>query len=303
MQQAPIRYGHWLGRRVDRRSSDASAQNADALPESLLKALEAIDFSQGNPMTSLIGPQGFLIFEGAPHLAAALEAYYAEARDLSCGRCTPCRMGTVLIAHALKRALEGRGAEVDWDEVAETARQMQTSSLCGIGLKSAAPILGAVEGFRELLETREPVEASGALKAAGRFASAATAPCIEACPAHVNVPRYIDYIRDGRPEMAEGVLLQRYPLVGTCGRVCVRPCESACARRFNDKAVAIRDLKRHASPSSARALRASPAPTICSASAARSTSLKWKMKRAAWRAGGFRPTGCRAGSSPAKPTW
>lgn len=42
-------------------------------------------------------------------------------------------MGTVLIAEALKNAVEGRGSTVDWDEIAETARHMKVSSLCGIG--------------------------------------------------------------------------------------------------------------------------------------------------------------------------
>lgn len=237
--QAGFRYGYWLGRRLDNRRTPGLA----TLPAGFNAEACAV-FNRGNPVTSLIGPQGFLLFEGAPHLAAVLHAYYAEARDQSCGRCTPCRMGTVLIAEALERALAGEGSLVDWDEIATLARHMKVSSLCGIGRESAEPILGAVAAFRDELETTEPA-GEGDLKAARRWMSVATAPCIEACPAHVNVPRYIDYIRDGRPTLAEGVLLKRYPLVGTCGRVCVRPCESACARRFVDRAVAIKDLKRH----------------------------------------------------------
>ena len=64
-----------------------------------------------------------------------------------------------------------------------------------------------------------------------------TAPCIEACPSKINVPRYIDYIRDGKPENSLGVLLQKYPMAATCGRVCVRYCEMACRRKFVDEAV------------------------------------------------------------------
>lgn len=40
-----------------------------------------------------------------------------------------------------------------------------------------------------------------------------TAKCIEACPSHVNIPRYIDYVKDGHPDLAAGVLLHHYPLV------------------------------------------------------------------------------------------
>ena len=239
--QAAFSYGHWQGRRLDNRSAVDSCDLPVGFPLE-----EAAAFNRGNPLTSVIGPQGFLVFENAPHLTVILYTYYEDARSFSCGRCTPCRMGTVLIAEALKNAVEGRGSTVDWDEIAETARHMKVSSLCGIGLQSAEPILGAIENFRAELETTEPVAGLQGLKDAKQYVSTATAPCIEACPAHVNVPRYIDYIRDGRPEMAEGVLLKRYPLVGTCGRVCVRPCEAACARRFNEQPIAIRDLKRHA---------------------------------------------------------
>ncbi len=59
------------------------------------------------------------------------------------------------------------------------------------------------------------------------------------------MPRYIDYIRDGKPENSLGVLLQKYPMAATCGRVCVRYCEQACRRKFVDEAVGIKTLKRY----------------------------------------------------------
>ena len=165
---------------------------------------------------------------------------------MSCGRCTPCRAGSILICEALKKAVLGLGSTVDWEEIRTLARQMELTSLCGIGASTTAALIGAIDHFVDDLKTTEPAGDPAALLEEKRYASAATAPCIEACPANVNVPRYIDYIRDGRPQLAEGVLMERYPLVGTCGRVCVRPCEKACARRFVEAPVAIKDLKRFA---------------------------------------------------------
>jgi formate dehydrogenase beta subunit len=72
-----------------------------------------------------------------------------------------------------------------------------------------------------------------------------TSPCIEACPAKVNVPRYIDYIKDGKPAHSLGVILQKYPMAATCGRVCVRFCEMACQRNNVDQPVGIKALKRY----------------------------------------------------------
>ena len=71
-----------------------------------------------------------------------------------------------------------------------------------------------------------------------------TAPCIEECPSKVDVPRYIDYIKDGKFTHSVGVVLQKYPMAATCGRVCVRFCEMACRRTQVDEAVGIKVLKR-----------------------------------------------------------
>ena len=232
-------YGCWKGRMLDRRVP-SSRELPAGVPIDVVT-----EFNAGNPVTSIVSHRGFLVFRGAPSLPSILLAYYRRARDLSCGRCTPCRIGTLLICEALERAVKGEGTKVDWKAVRAAARQMQLTSLCGIGLSSPEPIAAAIDCFIDELRTVRPAE-EPAPEASGRWYSAATAPCIEACPAHVNVPRYIDYVRDGRPEMAEGVLLKRYPLVGGCGRVCVRPCEKACARRLVDAPVAIKDLKRYA---------------------------------------------------------
>lgn len=233
-------FGFWKGRRLDRRSNP-SGTLPDGFPLD-----EVREFNRGNPVTSLISSAGFLIFQGAEALPLVLFAYYDNIRRMSCGRCTPCRAGSILICEALKKAVLGLGSTVDWEEIRTLARQMELTSLCGIGASTTAALIGAIDHFVDDLKTTEPAGDPAALLEEKRYASAATAPCIEACPANVNVPRYIDYIRDGRPQFAEGVLMERYPLVGTCGRVCVRPCEKACARRFVEAPVAIKDLKRFA---------------------------------------------------------
>ncbi len=71
-----------------------------------------------------------------------------------------------------------------------------------------------------------------------------TAPCIEACPSRVDVPRYIDYVKDGKFTHSLGIILKKYPMAATCGRVCVRFCEMACQRTQVDEAVGIKVLKR-----------------------------------------------------------
>jgi len=72
------------------------------------------------------------------------------------------------------------------------------------------------------------------------------APCRQACPAGVNVPLYVRYIREGRFDDALAVIRQSIPFPAVCGYACIHPCESKCARVQYDEPVAIRLLKRAA---------------------------------------------------------
>ncbi|MCG2740656.1 MAG: FAD-dependent oxidoreductase, partial [Syntrophaceae bacterium] len=79
-----------------------------------------------------------------------------------------------------------------------------------------------------------------------------TSPCREACPAGIDVPRYIRHIRDGHFEKALAVIRERIPFPFVCGYACVHPCEEKCARSQFDEAIAIRMLKRVAAEKGGR---------------------------------------------------
>jgi len=70
------------------------------------------------------------------------------------------------------------------------------------------------------------------------------APCRAACPAGIDVPRYIRAIRDGNFEAALTVIRERIPFPLACGYACVHPCETKCSRVQYDEPVAIRMLKK-----------------------------------------------------------
>jgi len=72
------------------------------------------------------------------------------------------------------------------------------------------------------------------------------APCVNACPAHVNVQGYIQLIKKGEYTKACKLIMEKIPLPGVLGRVCPHPCELECRRQDIDEPIAIRDLKRFA---------------------------------------------------------
>lgn len=229
-----IVYGVWDGVAYDHRGGDMS------LPDEV--ALHGLDeFDPGNRVRAFVGDRGFFVFDEDVSLTDTFWHYINKAADQSCGKCTPCRMGTVLVRDALDALRHGETPAVSFDDMEALARQMVDTSLCGLGLTCARSLLAALEMFRDVFESEA---ASGPAPEQNGMVYV-TAPCIEACPSKINVPQYIDYIRDGKPEHSLGVILQKYPMAATCGRVCVRFCEMACRRKMVDEAVGIKLLKRY----------------------------------------------------------
>lgn len=73
------------------------------------------------------------------------------------------------------------------------------------------------------------------------------APCVMACPAHINVQGYVALISKGKYKEAIELIYEKLPLPGVLGRVCPHPCEKVCRRGEKDQPVSICKLKRFAS--------------------------------------------------------
>ena len=228
-------YGVWDGQFFDNRQTYSPKAPED------LPLEQFSQFNPGNPIMVFVGDRGFLVMDRRANLAFSLWRYYARTAGESCGKCTPCRMGSKIIADALEKTVKGQGETIDWDYIESVAQQMKQTSLCGIGQTTPTALLGALKYCRD-----ELIHSPVCEQAPYDYYTLMTAPCIEACPAHVDIPRYIDHIKAGEPSLAAAALLRHYPLVGSCGRVCVRYCEKSCRRAFVDEAIDIKNLKRYA---------------------------------------------------------
>jgi [NiFe] hydrogenase diaphorase moiety large subunit len=74
--------------------------------------------------------------------------------DESCGYCTPCRVGNVLLKQGLDQIIKGRGNHDDLDYLRELGETVRTASRCGLGQTSPNPILSTLESFRQEYEDR-----------------------------------------------------------------------------------------------------------------------------------------------------
>ena len=205
--------------------------------------VEGLDnFDPNNPTKAFIADRGFFVFSPDTSLVAAFAHYMKQAARESCGRCTPCRVGTQRLRDLLLGFPSTPEAQkTTLAEIEEIARQVTESSLCGMGQSCAKSLLAALRHFPDEFKPLTPAQSI--------FQHSfiyTTAPCIEACPSKIDVPKYIDGVKGGKFDYALGVILDKYPLAATCGRVCVRFCEAACRRNAADGPVAIRLLKRYA---------------------------------------------------------
>jgi formate dehydrogenase (NADP+) beta subunit len=80
----------------------------------------------------------------------------------------------------------------------------------------------------------------------GKNRKSALVPCKQACPAEIDVPRYVRYIQQKNYAAAVAVIREKVPFPAVLGYVCNHPCESACRRSLVNQAISIRDLKRYA---------------------------------------------------------
>lgn len=70
------------------------------------------------------------------------------------------------------------------------------------------------------------------------------APCVQTCPANIDIQTYLRHVADGNYKAAIHVIKDRNPFPSVCGRVCPHPCESECRRSLVDEPVAINHVKR-----------------------------------------------------------
>ncbi len=187
---------------------------------------------------ALIGYGGLIQKDENIDILALLCSYIKKGTEESCGQCFPCRNGLKKILKRLQSLKTRDYLAEDLDFLLAHARLIMTSARCDIGQTTPKALIDIIENFPQLLKNSQK-------KKEDKYTALITAPCINACPAHVNIPHYIEMIRVGNNK--EGLLnvMQDCIMPGTIGRVCMKPCESACKRKNNGEALSIRTLKRY----------------------------------------------------------
>jgi len=215
-----------------------------------------VDFDSLREAGAVMGSGGMIVVDEETCMVEFSKFFLTFATAESCGKCVPCRVGGRRMLEILTRITEGRGEMKDLDTIEHIAEGMASDSLCALGQLTPGPVMSALRYFREefvahIVDKRCP---------AGSCSALVRSPCVNACPAGVDVPSYITLVSQGDYAGALEIHRKRNPFPSICGRVCPAFCERRCRRGELDEPVAIRQIKRFMADQETEAWTPSVAP-------------------------------------------
>ena len=202
-----------------------------------------IDYESLTKVGSMMGSGGMIVMDEKTCMVDIARFFLSFTQDESCGKCTPCRLGTQRMLETLTRITQGQGREGDIELLLEMGKGIKDASLCGLGQTCPNPVLSTIAHFRSEYEAH----IRGKYCPAGACEALVFAPCENTCPVRCDAVGYASLIAAGRYEEALSIIRLTMPLAGICGRVCNHPCENMCKRGEIDEPLAIASLKRFAS--------------------------------------------------------
>jgi NADH-quinone oxidoreductase subunit F len=199
-----------------------------------------LDYEALNELGAIMGSGGLVVMDDDACMVDVARFFLEFVQEESCGKCSPCRVGTKRMLEILERICNGEGEEEDIDRLIEIGNQIKDTALCGLGQTAPNPVLSTIRHFREEYESHIKEKHCPA----GVCPGLVRAPCQSACPAKVNVPGFISLVGEKRYAEALRLHRERNPFAVVCARVCFHTCEDKCRRSMMDESVAIRAIKR-----------------------------------------------------------
>jgi len=109
---------------------------------------EPIDFDNLVAKGSMMGSGGAIVMDEDNCMVDVAKFYMEFICDESCGKCTPCRIGTRRMLEILTRITEGKGTLEDLDKLEEISNLIKTGSLCALGQTASNPVMSTLKHFR-----------------------------------------------------------------------------------------------------------------------------------------------------------
>jgi NADH:ubiquinone oxidoreductase subunit F (NADH-binding)/NAD-dependent dihydropyrimidine dehydrogenase PreA subunit/(2Fe-2S) ferredoxin len=158
------------------------------IPTSLIDM--GLDYESLRKVGSIVGSGGMVVFDEDDCIVSIAKFYIEFLQRESCGKCTPCRVGTKRMLELLTKITEGRGEYRDIKILERLSAVMATTSICGLGRTAPNPFLTSLNHFKDeyLAHIRDKKCPAGVCTALITFTVVeslckACGLCRKACPA------------------------------------------------------------------------------------------------------------------------
>ncbi|MEW5865494.1 MAG: NADH-quinone oxidoreductase subunit NuoF [Bacillota bacterium] len=187
------------------------------LPESLLDL--PVDYESLTGAGAIMGSGGLVVADEDTCMVDLARFFLQFVQNESCGKCVPCRIGTLRMLEILNRITEGKGVMEDVDTLTELATRVKELSLCGLGQTAPNPVLSTVRYFRDEYEAhiKDKKCPAGVCQALTSYTILAEkcrscGLCAKVCPSGaIEVPKMPEGEGEGEGESGEELSGRRVP--------------------------------------------------------------------------------------------
>ena len=129
------------------KAAQTGGPSGGCIPASLIDT--PIDYDNLIAIGSMMGSGGLIVMDEDTCMVDLARFFLDFTVDESCGKCTPCRVGTRRLLEILDKIIAGNGELEDLDRLEELANYIKSASLCGLGQTAPNPVLSTLRYFRD----------------------------------------------------------------------------------------------------------------------------------------------------------
>ena len=129
------------------KAAQTGGPSGGCIPESLIDT--EVDFDNLTAIGCMMGSGGLIVMDEDTCMVDMAKFFLEFTVDESCGKCTPCRVGTKRLLELLDDITKGKGTLEDIDRLEELCNYIKQNSLCGLGQTAPNPVLATLKFFRE----------------------------------------------------------------------------------------------------------------------------------------------------------
>jgi bidirectional [NiFe] hydrogenase diaphorase subunit len=111
-----------------------------------------MDYDSLTAIGTMMGSGGLIVLDSSSCMVDLARFFMEFCMDESCGKCIPCRAGTVQMHDILARMTRGEGVESDFEMLEQLALLLKETSLCGLGMAAPNPVVSTLHHFRDEYE-------------------------------------------------------------------------------------------------------------------------------------------------------